>query len=558
MRKLLLASVAALGLTGAYGAANAQQADDSGQATVSAQGGATTGLTQAPGTLVVRLNGRVFAQTGYWNVSNANNTTFFNPVTGQANVLPFVGGPSLTSTGPALPQFFGTAAQLNTLLAHNQLPGFTSASQLAVVPNQPQSNKMGNVATYSYLRLYPGFDGVAANGLMYGAGVEIRQDGNWPAGNGLNGGISADSARQGILYVRRNWVYLGTADLGIVRMGETDGPASLFMVGNNENFGDGGLNGSAFAYLPNALWYYWPYADGGSFYSVQRVMYLSPSIAGFDFGVSFAPTSAGAMGAASTQGCNAPSGGIAGFTGNVVAGPGIAGAGCALLASTSTGDIGRFRNEYEVGLRYRGLFGPIGVAAYADYIGSAAMGDTMLGAHQKFDGYSIGSGGLQLTYGGFTFGTMGRGGRVNNTGSWNLAPQGAAPEVDWEIGGSYTYGPVVVGAHVSQSWLAGFSGPAFNNDGTPTGVLPSVGQRRERGVAVGATYSVAPGLALSLTYVWADRQESGTDLLTSQTSYANNVLNHFGCKAISASATTACLHNGVTVSMIALGASLTW
>ena len=39
MRKLLLATVAALGVTTGYGAAYAQQADDLGQSTVSAFGG---------------------------------------------------------------------------------------------------------------------------------------------------------------------------------------------------------------------------------------------------------------------------------------------------------------------------------------------------------------------------------------------------------------------------------------------------------------------------------------------------------------------------------------
>ena len=38
-------------------------------------------------------------------------------------------------------------------------------------------------------------------------------------------------------------------------------------------------------------------------------------------------------------------------------------------------------------------------------------------------------------------------------------------------------------------------------------------------MAAGATYSVAPGLALSLTYVWGERRENGYDFLTSETTY---------------------------------------
>ena len=74
MRKLLLATVAALGVTTGYGAAYAQQADDSGQSTVSAFGGTATGPVQAPGTLVVRLNGRVYSNGGMLNAGDANGT----------------------------------------------------------------------------------------------------------------------------------------------------------------------------------------------------------------------------------------------------------------------------------------------------------------------------------------------------------------------------------------------------------------------------------------------------------------------------------------------------
>ena len=38
-----------------------------------------------------------------------------------------------------------------------------------------------------YARLYPGFDGIAANGLKYGAFLEIRQDNAAPPGGGING-----------------------------------------------------------------------------------------------------------------------------------------------------------------------------------------------------------------------------------------------------------------------------------------------------------------------------------------------------------------------------------
>jgi hypothetical protein len=566
MRKLLLASVATLGLAGAYGTAHAQQADDAGQATVSAFGGATSGLSQAPGTLVVRMNGRVYTETGYYSLGAVNNTIYYNPYTAQASEVPFLSGPALNAATVvggvpmALPQFYGSAAQATALGYKPSGPG----QNVVVVPNQPQHNEQDHYAVYTYFRLYPGFDGVAANGLMYGAGVEIRQDGNWAAGPGqADASVSGQASRQGLLYVRRAWGYVGTPKLGILRMGGTDGPADLFMVGNNENFGDVGINGSANGYIPTNLWYYWPFADGGSYYDIQKIVYLSPAYAGFDFGLMFAPTMTGENGAAGNNGCNAPNAGRAGGINSlVVSGPGIAGAGCSLLSSTSTGDYIRARNLWEGGIRYRGLFGPVGFAAYADYIGSGVVSDARAVKINQVDGYSIGSGGAQITIGGLTIGGMARGGRVNTTGAWQTVIKGAAPEVDVEFGGSYTWGPFIVGAHFAQSWLAGSSGPTtnvINGVEVSTGIPATVGQRRERGFAVGGTYSVAPGLALNLTYVWTERKENGFDFITNQAAYPSNVTNTTGCGPSGlAGNTSACLHNQVTAQMLVLGASFTW
>ncbi len=154
---------------------------------------------------------------------------------------------------------------------------------------------------------------------------------------------------------------------------------------------------------------------------------------------------------------------------------------------------------------------------------------------------------------------MAQGGRKNGAGVWSLAPQGGSDEVAYEVGGSYTYGPFVVGAHFFQVWSAANSGPAFNPNGSATGNIPSVGQRRETGIAAGATYSVAPGFSLNLTYIWGERAQNGNDFLTNQTSYASSAANTTGCGPSGvAGSTAACLHNKVTASGIMLGAQLTW
>ena len=123
-----------------------------------------------------------------------------------------------------------------------------------VQAGNPQTNKLANYGVYSWFRLYPGFDGIAANGLKYGAGVEIRQDGNYATGGGIYGSHRPTPRRRVACMSGAPGATPGTDQLGMVRFGATDGPSDLFMVGNNENFGDGGWNGSMAAYLPGHLW----------------------------------------------------------------------------------------------------------------------------------------------------------------------------------------------------------------------------------------------------------------------------------------------------------------
>ncbi len=90
-----------------------------------------------------------------------------------------------------------------------------------------------------YMRLYPGFDGVAANGLHYGAAAEIR----------MNSGSSASSET---LYVFQAYGYLGLPQLGQVSFGQQNGPAVLFETGFFEGFNDGGWNGDIEGMVPSA------------------------------------------------------------------------------------------------------------------------------------------------------------------------------------------------------------------------------------------------------------------------------------------------------------------
>ena len=488
MRKLLLATVAVLGASiGVASVADAQ----------------TT--TPAPGTVTVRLNGR-FRFYGYVaNQSDVNNNA------------------SGTATGTVNAAGQGTATGTNKLSQY----GF------------------GN-----YARLYPGFDGVAANGLKYGASLEIRQDQTAPAGGGAFGSISQQNRARAGLYLRREWGYLGTNELGTIRLGSTDGPSSLYMTGNFENFNDGGLNGDVPSLLAGNLAITWPFADVGNMYTTTKAVYLSPQFYGFDFGVAYEPNT-GNMSVNSNCGGGSPLGSnfqnaAGSFTAAAGAnGQGVAGPGCdALSSSPSNAESGRRRNTVDALLRYRGTFGGFGIAATGGYIGSSNVKDNQTGVgfnssrsngltvRDNFNGLSIGDFGIALSYAGFSIGGKYQYGRMN--GQWSLAPQGVPSMGAYLVGASYTMGPLVVGAHYVNYQSAGDVGNSINGR-----------SRMEQGVAAGATYSVAPGISLFLSYLYNQRKQNGFNFVTGQ--------------GVSAAAPGGNPYsNKVSSNILALGTSFSW
>lgn len=488
MRKLLLATVAALGASmGVATVADAQTA------------------SPAPGTVTVRLNGR-FRFYGFI----ANDRDVDNNAAG-------------TSTGTFNAAGVGTATG---------------------------TNKQANYGFGEYARLYPGFDGVAANGLKYGASLEIRQDQSSGAGGGAFGGISQSNRSRAGLYFRREWGYLGTDQLGTIRLGNSDQPSSLYMTGNFENFNDGGLNGDVPGLLSQATAVTWPFADVGNYYATSKITYLSPQLFGFDFGVSFEPSTAGLSINNNCNGANPVGTNFVNSSGAFTAASGangqsVSGPGCDRLSSSpSNAESGRRRNTVDALIRYRGTFGGFGVAATAGLIYGGHVLDNQTGVNfnndprvgtvrYNYDGLSIGDFGVALSYAGFSVGGKYMFGRFNN--QWSLAPKGLVDGEAILVGASYTIGPVIVGAHYLNYKSAG----DLNN-----AVQGRI--RREQGVAAGATYSVAPGVSLFLSYLYNERKQNGFNFLTGQgvvagTAPGGNPFN-----------------NKVTSNLISIGTSFSW
>ena len=177
-------------------------------------------------------------------------------------------------------------------------------------------------------------------------------------------------------------------------------------------------------------------------------------------------------------------------------------------------DGSRALNQTAVGVRYQGAFGGMGVLAYgvymisqaADYTGlktPAVLGTTTTPGSKfngTFNGLSIGSGGVALTYAGFTVGGNVIGGKMN--GQMGLQPSGGAPLLGYLVGVKYVYGPFTAGIVGEEYWEQG------------TATLPASRQRRARGIDTGISYAVAPGYVVYAEYLWNDQTQNGNNFLT--------------------------------------------
>lgn len=514
MRKLLLATTSVLGATiGLSAPADAQlvnntdTADNAGTMT-SSQGD----VFAAPGSVTVRLNGRFRFSAGVDSMSGALRKTAF--------AAPSI-TPATTVNGTPLP-------------ITNTNQGF---------------NKIANYGVTDYARLYPGFDGVAANGLKYGASLEIRQDNIVGAGGGLEGSVSQSSRARNQLYFRREWGYVGSDRFGTIRLGSADGPTTLYETGTFENFDQGNFNGDAAYILPGAAQLAWPFPDAGGYYNATKIVYLSPQFYGFDGGVSFEPSTA-TGGEVANSGCGG-SQNIANST-IVFAGSQVASPGCDALSSTSTADYSRRRNTYEALLRYRGTFGPVGIATTISYNGSGrVLNSALVQPALQFEDLSIGEFGLVVTYGGLQAGGNAMYGHFNTSGvaggpGNGLSPKGAQQSLAWVIGTSYAIGPVIFGISYVDSNTPGDT-TAFNTLAT----RHQANQRREQGIDIGSTYTVAPGLSLFAVYQIDQRKQNGFNFVSNSGAPQPQLFVNPADGAVNN-------HNKIQAQVFSLGSSFAW
>jgi Gram-negative porin len=440
-----------------------------------------------PGTIVVHINGRVNAGFGsFW--SNADTRSATAPATGS----------------------------LGAILGNN------GAGTVKLAPD----------TLYSYARIYFGADAMATNGLRYGAAMEIRQNFTGQISNSGSSGASGYSSLE-TLFVRRAFTYVAGDQWGIVRVGQADGVIGLFDNGVTtfQYLPTGNLqNGSDLASLAptNAQVPFFFLSLDGNEYAYAKAVYLSPQIAGFDFGLQYAPNTSNGFGLGGSN--NTFSGSITGAgtgTGTTCA---VANSGCPSLSSgPGILDGARVINQMTFALRYQGTVGGAGVYAYAayglsghaNYTGAttpAILGTTAVPGSKftgRYDGLNFGNGGVAVTYGGFTIGGNIIGGRIS--GVLAPAPQGGASEIAYVVGTKYIAGPFTVGVAAERGDFQG------------NVALAGISQRRGQAIDVGASYAVAPGYLVYAEYQYQNLKQSDFNFISGAVgSGANNSIQSQG------------------------------
>ena len=422
-----------------------------------------------------------------------------------------------TATGPQIRNEPGLSVRLagryrmyaafaNQDFANNG--GFVNANTPAV---QPASVQNGSFDMFDYARLWFGFDGMAANGLRYGSQLEVRMsDGSGSRGSG-----------RGTLQYRRMYGYVATPTLGQLRVGSGQVRASELMYTGHMNgniatgLWDGDMPAAIIGGAGSASLFWFSASNGNN---MTAITYLSPQFFGFDAGLSYAPSDGNFGGDSS---CGVPTLANGGTT-------------CDRLSETNldAGTAARLRNIYDVMLRYRGSFGPVGLVVSGGLVGAESIGAT--GTAQSYQNVLVGIGGTQVSFAGFTVGGIITGGRANyaattrtnqnlaftNPASGATTSYGAGSPLrplpsdgnndnlfTWEVGAMYTIGPFTVGVAYHEA--------------TYEGSIASAANAKDRGLGIGGSYAVAPGMNLYAEYLYGRREENGVNLQTGQLGAAN-------------------------------------
>ena len=457
---------------------------------------------------------RIIGQQG--NPDTVTGTGVVNELDGfQEMGGPYTGGQGLEAEGAApfsVPAPGTINMRINSFVNEFPMATWFSGQNGNGTPESNRGNKIGSFGVYGWIRVDLGIDGQTKNGIKYGAFTEIREDDTIPVTGGLATATSAfgqsasSDSSDNVLYVRHASVYLGTDQLGFLRVGTGIAPMTLYETGLTDNFDIGGWISFSGTNIPSNMAPVWPWADEGGQYMAATIIYTSPVIAGFDGAIGFIPNNSPPF---DGSGCSQAYGGV----------------GCATQSSsTFPGDFeNRFRNEISVALRYRNSFGPVGMNISGIYSTSgtvnAAGPIAAAGASAGF-GVTAGPNGLFQKYKGLRLYDLGASfslfrqwnlegnvlwGNVNS--NWALQPSGGKDAFAWVVGTKYTFmqAPLTIGAYYFN----------YRYNGLPF-VTAGVGARTSRGLDVGAVYGLGPGVVLVAEYAWGENSQNGFNFLQNE------------------------------------------
>lgn len=470
MRNLLLGTTAVIGAALLAPVANAQDAGGRAAPAIvnpampdAANYGRVGGPALVPGDVTVRVGGYFAAWYSHTTQSNPN------------------------SFGAAMPGAAGSNTTGGALAS--------GASALQVPQQNTGSAKTGKNDFHSDAEIHVYVDGKSANGLRYGAVIEMTfngSEGSLPAA-----GRRTFSFKTGAL-IDEMYAYAALPGLGQIRFGDEDGAAGLMTTGVVTNFGTGGVYGSwqNSVVRPNRTT-----TSPGDLGDNTKIIYLSPQMFGFDFGVSYALNS----NTGANNGCAAS---YAVYSCDRT----YAYTGATANGIQSWSDLPQRRSEHQAVLRYRADIMGVGIAASFGHVGWSAIRDMTSSGSTTVKTLRPGNvwmAGVQASAYGFTAGAMYQWGQANYF--WGSQARGDQNHWQWTAGASYTTGPISIGGNAFWGNYAGSTGYTFN---TTTGAYTrnSNGTQfamRRWGIAGGANYRLAPGLDLVAEYVRHTVHEPG-------------------------------------------------
>ncbi len=196
--------------------------------------GASSQLANAQSAPAGPTQGQLAAPYGAGPATNNNNNAWgvANTPSGSraAGPISSIYAPNTDKVPPP-----GTVViRLNGRVEVNVSASFTSVDKSVNAAGTPTGYKLNPIGISSYMRLYPAFDGTAANGLRYGASVEMRENfgaadrtfANTTTSGAANSPSANDSGQT--VFIRRAFSYLASDNAGLLRFGQTDGVLGLF------------------------------------------------------------------------------------------------------------------------------------------------------------------------------------------------------------------------------------------------------------------------------------------------------------------------------------------